>query len=85
MMAHLFINIHMQGHAGAVTSLAWQELPNGELLLVSTAGDSAVHVWTALQALGYTQNSWQLAQQIDVGFRMQLCADVTIVPGSSGW
>ena len=75
----------VQGHTGAVTSLAWQELPNGELLLVSTAGDSAVHVWVASSASGYTQSSWQLTQQIDVGFRMQLCAAVAAVPGCPGW
>ncbi|KAK9839355.1 hypothetical protein WJX84_011776, partial [Apatococcus fuscideae] len=75
----------LKGHGGAVTSIALQQLPSDELLLVSTAGDSAVQVWTANLASGYGQPSWQLAQRIDVGFRMQLCATLASVQGCPGW
>ena len=68
-----------------MTSIALQQLPSDELLLVSSAGDSAVQVWTANLASGYGQPSWQLAQRIDVGFRMQLCATLASVPGCPGW
>ena len=72
----------MQEHTGPVASISAQQLQDGTTLLVSSACDGHLCVW------GSSSNSsggWELLQKITFGIQLQLCADVTYMPGLPGW
>lgn len=72
----------MQEHTGPVASISAQQLQDGTTLLVSSASDGQLCVWGSSSDTG---GGWELLQKITFGIQLQLCADVTHMPGLPGW
>jgi hypothetical protein len=61
--------------------------------MVSTAGDSAMHVWSCTPAARnggrstscYSQAAWRLDQRLEVGTQVQHALALAELPGSPGW
>ena len=73
----------MQEHTGPLASLAAQQLADGSTLLVSSAGDGQLCVWRSGGSGGH--GGWELRQKISFGIQLQLCTDVTHLPGLPDW
>lgn len=72
----------MQEHTGPVASISAQQLQDGTTLLVSSASDGQLCIWGSSSDSG---GGWKLLQKITFVIQLQLCADVTHMPGLPGW
>lgn len=63
-----------------------------EFIMVSTAGDSAMRVWSASpspaqpdSSASYMQSAWRMEQALHVGTQVQHAVALAELPGSPGW
>lgn len=77
-----------QEHTGSIASLAAHQLADGTILLVSSASDGHLCIWQSGPNSDTDSSGrcgWKLRQIISFGIQLQLCADLTHMPGLSDW
>ena len=80
--------LEMQGHQGPVTGVALCDLGNGKLLLVSTAADDNVLIWSNDSTAGEEParlDAWHVQQRLSFPQHLQHSVAISALPSLPDW